>query len=349
MASTAHGNAAAVSGSAIRAALLTALFAAHCCAVPAARAANCAAGWSDAGGGVCEKILDYNGTAGTIGTVQHVTVPAGVTLMTMIVSGAQGQISLETGDGPPAAGGKGGRQTGTLPVVAGDVLNMFVGQWGATVPQAPTHGWQLPDPNNPGAYVIAGAFGGGGLSSSNYGGFGGGGSFVFDSQPIPNDPFGAIGNLLIAAGGGGGAGYDGNQFVSHGATGAQKSVGGAGSGAAPAQDGVAVGLSVGSMGTGYTPGAGGGATLAASGVGGVPAIPPNYAFGQQPGGSGNGPASFPDPLNAAYTSLYLGSGGNAAKGTCCYYYGAAGSGSRPEAACWQPAHWTTRAAARTWS
>jgi hypothetical protein len=79
-------------------------------------------------------------------------------------------------------------------------------------------------------------------------------------------------------------------------------------------------------GTGYTPGAGGGATLAASGAGGVPAIPPNYAFGQQPGGGGIGPASFPDPLNAAYTSAYLGAGGNAVKGTCCYYYGYAGGG-----------------------
>lgn len=127
----ARGTTALVRCRAARTVLVAAAFAAlFCCAIPSARAANCAAGWNDAGGGVCEKILDYNGTAGTIGTVQQVTVPAGVALMTMIVAGAAGQISLETGDGPPAAGGKGGRQTGTLPVVAGDVLNVFVGQWG---------------------------------------------------------------------------------------------------------------------------------------------------------------------------------------------------------------------------
>jgi hypothetical protein len=244
----------------------------------------------------------------------------------MIVSGAAGQASFDSGDAPAAAGGKGGRETATIPVVAGDTLHVYVGQSGDTVPLAPTHGWQLPDPVNPGAYVMAGAFGGGGLSSSNYGGFGGGGSFVFDSQLIPGDPTNAIGNLLIAAGGGGGAGYDGNQFVSHGATGAQKSVGGAGSGAAAASDGVAVGLSVNWGGTGFSPSPGGGATLLAAGAGGVPTIPPSYAFGQQPGGPGAGPASLPDEAHPAYTSLYLGAGGSAAKGTCCYYYGYGGAG-----------------------
>jgi hypothetical protein len=300
------------------------LLAAH--SVPAQSAGACATGWSDKGGGVCEKVLDYNGTATAIGTVQYVTVPANVTSMTMVVAGASGQASLDTGEGTPAAGGKGGRQTGTIPVVPGDTLAVYVGEAGDTVPQAPTHGWQLSDPLNPGAYTISGAFGGGGLSSSNYGGFGGGGSFVFDSQPIPGDPGGATGNLLIAAGGGGGAGYDLNQFATHGAYGPQKNNGGAGSGATPASDGVAVGFLTIYGGTGYSPGPGRGATPEAGGAGGVPSIPSGYAFGQVSGGSGWGPATIPDATNPAYTSSYLGAGGNAVKGTCCYYYGEAGAG-----------------------
>ena len=150
-----------------------------------ANAAACAAGFQDAGGGVCEAT--YVVTLAP----KSVALPGGVSVITATASGAQGGSSLEEQvdpfGGAPSPGGKGGRQTATIPVAGATTLTVVVGQMG-------TGG-----PLDPGGY---GGYGGGGHASSRYGGDGGGGSFVFDTR-----------GPILAAGGGGGGGYDYNPVV----------------------------------------------------------------------------------------------------------------------------------------
>jgi hypothetical protein len=289
-----------------------------------AAAAGCAAGWTDAGNNVCERIVSYNGTPSgdppvVDGTLQSVTVPAGVSSMQMVVSGAQGGDSADPAEGAGrSAGGLGGRVTATVGVTPGDTLTLVVGGSGAS---APPGGWVLC-----GTCGATGPFGAGGLASSNNGGNGGGGSFVFDGRPTPD---GGVGNPLVVAGGGGGGGYDYNTSASHGAYGPQQAPGGAGAGVGTAGDGQSVAFlydptfpSV----THYAPGGGGGASPLAAGAGGHSLIPPSYAFGQVDGLPGAGPATMPDPAHPENAALYLGAGGGSQKGTCCYYYGFGGGG-----------------------
>ncbi len=289
-------------------------------AATSASAAVCATGWSNVASGVCQRSFSYNGTGTKIGTVQHVTVPVGVTALTMAVSGTQGASSAAPNECScgPSAGGKGGRTTAAVAVTPGDTLTVLVGASGASVPSG---GWVLC-----GTCPPSGAFGGGGVASSNFGGDGGGGSFVFDGLA---NPAGGTGNPLVVAGGGGGGGYDYNTDASHGFYGPEKAPGGAGSGAGPAADGKSVAFKYDPTFptvTHYPPGGGGGATPAAAGVGGHSLIPPSYLFGQIDGLPGGGPATLPDPTLPQYTWLALGFGGNSQKGTCCYYYGEGGGG-----------------------
>ncbi|HLK12385.1 MAG TPA: furin-like repeat-containing protein [Candidatus Binatia bacterium] len=248
-------------------------------------AAGCDVAFQDAGGGVCIATFVYTGAP------EPITVPAGVTALTVAVSGAQGGTSLEEQvdpfGGAASPGGKGGRETAVIPVTPGEALTVVVGQAGTGGVLAP-----------PGY----GGYGGGGHASSRYGGNGGGGSYVFDAS-----------GPLVAAGGGGGGGYDYNPIVlGHGD---QQAPGGDGSGAAPAGDGVAVPFCCDGTAP-YNAGGGAGATPAGPGAGGHPTLPPSYVFGQVDGDPGAGPAI--DAMN-------FGTGGSTHNG-CCYYTGWAGGG-----------------------
>ena len=251
----------------------------------AAAGRSCAPGFQDAGGGVCAAAVVYTGAP------EVITLPATVSVVTARASGAEGGTSLEEQvdpvGGAPSPGGRGGRETATIPLTPGATLTVVVGQAGT--------GGQLA----PSGY---GGYGGGGHASSRYGGNGGGGSFVFDAD-----------GLLLAAGGGGGGGYDYNPIVL--GRGDQHAPGGAGSGASAAGDGQSIPFCC----DGTAPdnaGGGGGASPTGPGLGGHPSLPPSYVFGQADGDAGSGPAV--DPNN-------FGIGGYTHNG-CCYYVGWAGGG-----------------------
>ena len=266
---------------------LTVAFAALLIAVsPQPARGACIPGFSDAGGGICSGTFVYTGAP------QTVTLPANVDRIAAVVAGAEGGTSLEEQvdpfGGAASPGGKGGRETATIPVAAGATLTVVVGQAGTGGGLAP-----------PGF----GGYGGGGHGTSRYGGNGGGGSYVFDA----NGP-------LIVAGGGGGGGYDYNPVVmGHGD---QQAPGGAGSGASPASDGQSVSFCCDGTAP-YKANGGGGANPSSGGLGGHPSLPPSYAFGQADGDAGYGPAL--DENN-------FGVGGSTHNGGCCYYTGWAGGG-----------------------
>jgi hypothetical protein len=251
----------------------------------AVHAAGCAAGFQDAGGSICTA------TFGLTGAPQTVTLPGSVHGIIATVSGAEGGTSLEEQvdpfGGAASSGGKGGRQSATIPVAGGAMLTVVVGEMGTGGVLAP-----------PGF----GGYGGGGHATSRYGGNGGGGSYVFDA----NGP-------IIAAGGGGGGGYDYSPVVM--GRGDQHNPGGDGSGASAAADGTAVPFCCDNTAP-YTAGGGGGATPIAGGAGGHPSLPPSYIFGQVDGDYGSGPAA---------NEFSFGNGGSTHNG-CCYYTGWAGGG-----------------------
>jgi gliding motility-associated-like protein len=113
------------------------------------------------------------------GGAQTWTVPAGVTSISVDMSGAKGGNQSAYG----GAGGSGGRLQSTYPVTPGQVLNLFVG--GASTS------------------TIGGYNGGGSgpTASTTYGGGGGGASDIRIGGT-------ALANRILVAGGGGGAGTD---------------------------------------------------------------------------------------------------------------------------------------------
>ncbi len=125
------------------------------------------------------------------GASVNYTVPAGVTVICFTVEGGQGMANVNGS----SLGGLGGRVTGSLPVVAGQVLLLTVG--------------------NGGVVSQAGGFGGGGNGGidtfnaaefptqclTSWGGGGGGGS---DIRVAPY----ALANRVAVGGGGGGTGGD---------------------------------------------------------------------------------------------------------------------------------------------
>ncbi len=277
----------------------------------AAAGATCAAGWNDAGAGICELTVGYTGA------VTSVTVPAGLSSLTIVADGAQGGPSYDDGY-TPSPGGKGGQVTGTVGVTAGDTLAVVVGQSGLD--------------QSTGASVAGQTFGGGGAGTS--GGAGGGGSFVFDGA----------GSVLAAAGGGGGGGYDYNAFADHGGAlyPVQNAPGGDGAGVGTAGAGSSVAFrfdpTFGNP-THYPPGGGGGATTTAGGAGGHSAITSNYAFGQADGQAGVGPATLYLATHPNTQSPLLGGDGGGSTNQSCFrdssagggggYYGGGGGGDIP--------------------
>ena len=115
------------------------------------------------------------------GTVQHWTVPDGVTEVTMSVAAGAGRTLSASGDG-----GSGGRITGTVNVIPGTAYDVYVGRAGQ---ESPTPTW----PNG----------GVGGAKPGNRAGNGGGGSWVVEA----GGPLSAA-VLVAGGGGGGGTGFD---------------------------------------------------------------------------------------------------------------------------------------------
>jgi hypothetical protein len=122
--------------------------------------------------GISAALAAQTTTFNYTGAMQTYTVPTCVTSVTVDVRGASGGIS-----GASNLGGGGGRVQAVVPVTPGAVLNIYVGQVGAS----PAGGW-----NGGGMGGLACA-GGGGASDIRLGGV-------------------ALSNRIIVAGGGGGAG-----------------------------------------------------------------------------------------------------------------------------------------------
>jgi trimeric autotransporter adhesin len=125
-----------------------------------------------------EGTVSGSGTYSYTGSVQTWTVPAGVTSMTIDMTGAKG------GNGLGGNGGGGGRLQATIPVVGGSTVNIYVGGAGA-------------------AYAYSGSVATGGSmlggSGGYYGGGGGGASDIrIGGTALSN-------RVAVAAGGGGGA------------------------------------------------------------------------------------------------------------------------------------------------
>ncbi len=124
--------------------------------------------------------LNYAQTTVTFnytGGMQTFTVPAGVVSVDIECNGAQGGSGAVGGNSNGGAGGNGSKATGTLAVVPGQILNIFVGGAGGT----PT-----------------GGFNGGGTGGSANAGGGGGASDVRTPGTLASD------RKIVGAGGGGG-------------------------------------------------------------------------------------------------------------------------------------------------
>jgi len=145
--------------------------------------------------GTCGAVVNFTPPVGTnscpspatfnyTGSVQTFTVPSGVTSINFDVIGASGG----TGYLPMSIGGNGGRIQGTLTVVPGQILNIYVGGFGV---------------NGTTLSGGAGGYNGGGtgaLYSGSYAGGGGGGA-----SDIRVSPYGLANRIVVAGGGGGGA------------------------------------------------------------------------------------------------------------------------------------------------
>ena len=112
-----------------------------------------------------------------LGMAQNFSVPRGVTQLTVIVTGSSGGSASTGGDG-----GAGAEVTGTIPVSAGDLLDVTVGCWTG-------YGWSA---GGPGGRMSIG------LPAFSDGANGGGSTGIARS--------GASTPLVVAGGGGGGGG-----------------------------------------------------------------------------------------------------------------------------------------------
>ena len=244
------------------------------------------------------------GTASTqvfsyTGAMQTFTVPAGVTTLTIITKGAQGQKATTTTSLP----GNGGIAKGVLTVTPGQVLNVFVGgqagyngggaYWGN--PGLTCNGGGASDVRFPGTaladrIIVAGAGGGvSGESGWGNGGHGGGGT--------------AVGTNFV--GGQGGAGYLSVVAASGGTSGGTATTNTHGG---PGGGGGLISGGVGATSTGYGGAVAGTGALGVGGFGLATATGCCQLYGCAGGGGG-----------------YYGGGGVA--GGCCGGGGAGGGSS----------------------
>lgn len=206
------------------------------------------------------------------GGMQTYTVPCGVTSITIDCYGAEGAAGATGGNSASGGiGGLGGHSSGTLDVVPGQVLNIFVGGMGAT----PTGGFN------------GGANGG----STNAGGGGGATDVRINST--------GLADRVIVAGGGGGGGRAGceTSTVAGGNGGAGGGANGVNGFDAPTSSGVAGGGGGGVGTTGGSAGIGCGGFLGAPGTAGTTGNGGTGGAGQScccfsfpsiPGGGGGG-------------------------------------------------------------
>ncbi len=120
---------------------------------------------------------------------QHLTVPAGASVVTIQAFGADG------GAGEDSAGGLGGSVSATVPVTPGDVINVWVGCQGEDAPQGSGGG------------TGGTGFGGNGGDTGGSGGGGGGGGG--QTRIMLNGTSNAIVVTIAGGGGGGGGGNSG--------------------------------------------------------------------------------------------------------------------------------------------
>jgi len=212
------------------------------------------------------------------GSVQTWTVPAGVTGISVDVSGGSGGANTT-----PTAGGSGGRVTATLAVTPGQVLTINVGGAGGTA---------------------SAGYNGGGTSSGEGGGGGGASDILIGSTPliVAGGGGGSGGGTGGAGGAGGGlTGAAGVSIISGGGGGGggTQSAGGAGGVTTPSTDDGGNGAS-GTGGNGNTVatghGGGGGGGYYGGGGGSSDGI------GSSQGGGGGGGSSYTDPTLATSVS-----------------------------------------------
>jgi len=240
-------------------------------------------------------------TFGFTGALQTYTVPAGITQVTLVVKGAQGQKGANTGASNP---GSGGAAAGVLTVTPGQVLNIYVG--GQSGYNGGGQYW-----GNPGLTCM-----GGGASDVRVGGItiadrvivGGGGGGVSGETAWGNGGHGG-GGIAVGAnfrGGQGGAGYN-NQPAGNGGTNGGTGVGPGAHNGAGGGGGM---LSGGGGGTNnaYALAVAGTGSLGLGGAGNAPAGGCCQSYGCAGGGGG-----------------YYGGGG--VSGGCCGGGGAGGGSS----------------------
>jgi hypothetical protein len=137
------------------------------------------------------------------GSVQTYTVPAGVTLLSADVAGAQGGNYTS----PAKIGGRGGRAQGSIAVTPGQVLYIYVGQ-------QPVAGFCGSSAVVGGTNSGGGAQGGNGSVAGGCGGAGGGGAS--DIRTVSGSTTTALNSRLLVGAGGGGSGYDCGEDGGHG-------------------------------------------------------------------------------------------------------------------------------------
>ena len=258
-----------------------------------AGAGTCTAALSDGVGQSQTVTFAYTNFAYT-GASQAITVPAGVTSVTISAAGAQGGSGCSCSSDYAAAGGNGGSLTATVPV-ASATLTVLVGGQGGT---------------STSGIGGAGGFNGGAAGGSGNGAFffnigaggGGGASAVMQG-----------GAQLVVAGGGGGGGVlcGNNPAINIGGIGAYPV---AGDGVTPISSLGSCGLSPGDSGGGL------GGTQSAGGTGGAFAGSGSNGVA---GGSGSGGAGGSCLSCAAFYGAggggggggYFGGGGGGASGT----------------------------------
>ena len=241
---------------------------------------SCTVTFSDGAGQQLVVPIGYQWFAYT-GSAQTFTVPDGVTQATVFAAGGQGGVGTSTSYGSGGSGGQGGTVIATIPVTAGDSLQVNVG----------------------------GVGGGGGASTGGTGGFNGGGdgSYTSGAGGMSGAGGGGASDLrdggttitpidyrIVVAGGGGGSG---------------------GAGSAGGDGGGTTGATAGSSGSGCA-GGGGGTPTDGGGGGGCRQDPGTSGSlgagavgGSNSGGGGGGGGLYGGGSGGGYAGNYFPSGG----------------------------------------
>lgn len=135
-----------------------------------------------------------------VGDVQSWTVPDGVEVISLTLTGAQGGRGADDGPGSGAGGGNGGRVTGRLAVTPGEVLTLHLGAAGAAGSFASNGGGGAGGASAGGLYSGGRGGNSGSVGSSGGGGGGGAAAAILRGATV----------LAVAGGAGGGGGAGGS-------------------------------------------------------------------------------------------------------------------------------------------